>query len=298
MTPAMQRDYLQNQRTHGILLAIGAAFCLPLGDAFAKSLTLLYPIVVIAWMRFLVTTLVVGTAGRWRASSLFATQLPGWQLLRAVLTITTTVFYYQGLSLLPLADCTAIIFLAPLWAVGLARLWLREPVTPAQWAAVVVSLIGTALIMQPDSAVFRWAVLWPLAGSLTLSGYLVVTRRIARTDSALTTTFLTALSTLICFSVLLPHFWVPIERTADLALMVVIGLLGAVGQQWTVMAYRRAPTVTIAPLGYLSLVVAIGIGYFFYSQVPEIPAALGMACIVISGLTLILYCPSATGAKG
>lgn len=290
--PGEQPSAVLERRSYAIVLAIGAAVCLPLGDAMAKSLTLLYPVFVIAWARFFVTTIVVGTAGRWRLTNLVSTQLPHWQLIRAALAVATTLFYYEGLRTLPLAHCTAIMFLAPLWAVGMARIWLGEAVSSVQYGAVALSLVGTALIMQPDRGDLQWTVLLPIAGSVTLGGFLVITRRLALVDSALTTTFLTAAITLICFTAVLPLYWVPISDSSDLSQLVAIGLLGAVGQQWTVMAYRHAPTAVVAPLGYLSLVIAVVMGWYFFDQAPHMVSAIGMSCVVLSGLGLILHRPT------
>ena len=60
---------------------------------------------------------------------------------------------------LPLAETSAISFLAPLLVTMMSVLFLKEKVELARWIAVLCGFIGVLAIIRPGSSVFTWAVL-------------------------------------------------------------------------------------------------------------------------------------------
>jgi drug/metabolite transporter (DMT)-like permease len=69
----------------------------------------------------------------------------------------------------------------------------------------------------------------------------------------------------------------------DLALMLVLGVLATVGHFLFTAAYREAPAALLAPVNYLHLVWAGGLGWLAFSHVPDPVAILGMALVCASG---------------
>lgn len=70
--------------------------------------------------------------------------------------------------------------------------------------------------------------------------------------------------------------------------MLAIGVLAALAQLLQAFAYRLASTHRVAPIGYFSLVVAIGLGWLIFGNVPDPWAIVGMAIIAVSGLIMAL----------
>jgi len=271
------------------LLALGAALLLPAGDGIAKALSATYPIVTIAWWRFAITLIAVGTTGWLRSVPLHQSGAWGWQLVRAVCALLTIIFYYRGLQSLPLAECTAIVFLAPLLAVLIARTWLTEPIRPIVWIALSLSLVGVMLIVQPGADLVKAEALWPLLAAISLGGFYAITRKLAPIDGALTTTFLTTALALIGLTMALPWFWRLPQSGLDLVLLLAVGLLGALGQHWMAMAYQRASTALVAPLGYLSAVFALFFGWLWFGEVPSDGSLIGIALILSAGVLLVRF---------
>ena len=71
------------------------------------------------------------------------------------------------------------------------------------------------------------------------------------------------------------------------ALLVASGLFGGVGQILLTTSYRHAPTSVIAPFEYASMLLALGIGYFVFAEVPTLQMLAGAALIVAAGLFII-----------
>ena len=75
----------------------------------------------------------------------------------------------------------------------------------------------------------------------------------------------------------------PLEAT----LLVMAGLLGGVGQILLTAAYRDADASLIAPFDYASMLFALGIGYFIFSEVPTGTMLSGAALVVLAGVLII-----------
>lgn len=103
-------------------------------------------------------------------------------LLRAVLGFISMLLLFTALSLLPLADVTALSFTAPLFATIGAALLLREHVGARRWTATLVGFCGALVILRPGMGAFSGASLVALAsrsrdGSGTALGEVAVPDR-------------------------------------------------------------------------------------------------------------------------
>ena len=84
----------------------------------------------------------------------------------------------------------------------------------------------------------------------------------------------------------LPFGWV-IPTPTEAALLVVAGLLGGVGQIFLTSSYREADASLVAPFDYASMIFALGIGYFIFSEVPTLPTLGGAALVITAGVLII-----------
>lgn len=273
--------------THAVTFATGAAIALPIMDGIVKSLATVYPVILIAWSRFAVMSFVLIAVGArrqgWRQ---FRTDAPLLQLLRAVLIVAATGCFYTGLQHLPLAECSAIMFLAPALSALLAYVWLHERPTRLAWIAIGISLLGVLIVSRPGGRMFDTVALYPLGGALAYAVFLLVTRVLAQRDAPHATTLWSALGALAAFSVAVPDHWVPLQDGADLVLLVCVGLLGAAGQLLFSLAYRHGRTHVVAPLTYLSLPVALAVGWVGFGEIPDGWSMLGIG--MIGGAALLV----------
>ena len=86
--------------------------------------------------------------------------------------------------------------------------------------------------------------------------------------------------------VTLPFGWVvPLPREA--VLLVSAGVLGGVGQILLTESYRHAETGVIAPFEYVSMLLALILGYVIFDELPTRSMLIGAALIVAAGLFII-----------
>jgi drug/metabolite transporter (DMT)-like permease len=264
-----------------------AGLCFSTLDATAKYLIQDHTLFLVVWARYagqmLVATPIArhrGGAGFWRTKHL------RMQLARSLCLVAATLCFFGALRFLPLAEGSAISFLAPMIAVLLSMPVLGERPTRARWISSIVGFAGILLIVRPGSAVFHPATLLLLGAALTNALYQLLTRKVPN-DSHHTTLFYSALVGTILLCLALPWADVPRELTLrDAWFLLQLGLLSGVGHGLLIAAFLRAPASLIAPFTYLQMIWATLYGWAIFGQLPDGVSALGMAVIVASGVWL------------
>jgi len=214
------------------------------------------------------------------------TQRLGTHALRSLFGISALGCFFWSLSLLPLADATAITFAAPLFVTALSLPLLGEVVRARRWTAVAVGFLGVLVMVQPGVGVFQPAALLPLATALFLALMVIQVRKLTRTDSNTTIVlYYTIMSTLVTGAVV-PFYWVTPGLT-DFLLLAAIGVLGGLGQLALTAAFRRAEASILAPFDYTAMVWAVLFGFLVWGELPASNIWLGVAIVIASGIYII-----------
>jgi len=259
-------------------------------DATAKYLVQDHTLFVVVWARYagqmLVTTPIAwhrGGPGFWRTKNLRV------QLLRSLCLVVATACFFGALRFLPLAEGSAISFLAPMFAIVLSIPVLGERPTRARWWSAIGGFAGILILVRPGSAVFHPATALLVMAAIANALYQLLTRRLPG-DTPHTTLFYSALVGTVILSFALPFAETPGEVTLrDGLFFVLLGLLAGVGHGLLIGAYLRAPASLIAPFTYVQILWATMYGYLVFGHLPDGFSALGMAVIVASGVALVVH---------
>jgi drug/metabolite transporter (DMT)-like permease len=162
-------------------------------------------------------------------------------------------------------------------------------------AACGVGFTGCLLVVQPSLAAFGLVALWPLLTAASFAVYMLVTRALGPRMHPIPLQLHTSgFAFLFCLPVLV---WA--EGTGNPALDPLwpqgiawvwlggVGVASAVAHMLMTVALRLAPSATLAPLNYLEIVVAVGLGYAVFGDFPNALTWAGIAVIVGSGLYVI-----------
>ena len=276
----------RHQPTLGILLILAAGLLLASQDALSKSLTAVYPLLLVVWLRYLSqSVLMLALFAPRMGLNLLRTQRPWLQLVRGLSLVAITLLFYSALRFIPLGEATAVIFLAPLVVIVLSATWLKEHISRGLWLSVGVGLLGVLLIVRPGGALFTPAILLPLGAAFCFGLYQLLTRRLSATDHPATSNFLSALVGTLSVSVLLPWFW-QTPTLVDGLLMATLGATAMTGHMLLTHAYRFGSAASLAPFTYVQIVTATLLGMLFFDHTPDLWAILGMAVIILSGTAL------------
>jgi drug/metabolite transporter (DMT)-like permease len=186
---------------------------------------------------------------------------------------------------MPLASAVAINFSAPLFATIAAIIILKEMVSPARWAALIIGFLGVLLVSRPGVDTFGIGSLFALANAVLFGTVTVGVRRMTATESTATLTIYQMLVLTAVFAASLPLGWVA-PTGADWGAMTANGLGNAIGQYLWTRALHLAPTSAIVPFNYFSLVWAIILGFLVWGDIPSANLIAGSAIVAGSGMFL------------
>ncbi|WP_448094036.1 DMT family transporter [Pseudomonas lini] len=273
-----------NHPFKGILLVVVATFLFSSHDALSKYLCGFYPVVMVVWARYVIHTLLM--AGIFLPQSglrVLRTKRPLLQLMRALCLLGTSLLFTSALLFIPLAEATAVNFLAPVLVTALSVPLLGEQVTRGQWLAVICGFIGVLIIVHPGGELFTPAVLLPFCSALFFCFYQLLTRKLSEIDSPTTSNFFAGLCNTLVMSALVPFFW-QVPSLGHGFLMVALGACGMTAHLFLTQAFRHAAPALLAPFGYCQIVFAGLLGWLLFSHTPTLTTVVGIAVICCSGL--------------
>ena len=219
-----------------------------------------------------------GNLAAWR------TKRPMAHVWRAIVGLTTMVLAFSSLAYLPLAESTTIGFAAPLFAVVLSAIVLKEQVGRHRWSAVVLGLVGVLLVMRPHGADLP-----PLGLALAIAaafgvGVVTITiRQIGKTEHPQTTVLWFTLLSMLTLGTLMP-FHAQVHDGKAWTILVCLGLFGGFGQLFLTASLRFAPVSVVVPFDYTQLLWAVLLGWLLFGDHPPATTWGGAAVIILSGL--------------
>jgi drug/metabolite transporter (DMT)-like permease len=272
-----------------MLLAVCAAMSFAVLDTTSKYLSQTYPVPMVSWARYafhvlLMAVFLLPSRGR----MILRTRRPRLQVIRGVCLGLSSLIFFGALSLMPVAEASAIISIGPILVSVVAVYWLREQAPRGTWIALAVSFAGVLLIVRPGSALFTPAALLPVLAAVFSTGFTLATRKLAGIDEAVNTLFLGAIAALVLLSGLLPFYWKTPQTLWHMLLFVATGAIGAGGHYLLVLAYERANATTIAPFMYANIIAALAMGWLIFDTFPDAVALIGIGLIVSAGVGLTM----------
>ncbi len=222
------------------------------------------------------------------------TKNPMGHVWRGLVGTTAMGLGFTGLGLLPLPEVTAIGYAAPLMVVVFAAMFLNERVGVYRLSMVGLGMIGVLIVLSPRLSIgvelstgeTLGAVVVLMGAVMAALAQVFVRKMVETEDTAAIVFWFTVTSTLMSL-LTLPWGWAVV--TWDVAMMLVLaGLFGGVGQILMTSSYRYADASLVAPFDYSSMILALGIGYFIFDEVPTGTMMIG-AVIVISAGVLIIW---------
>ena len=257
-------------------------------EAAVKWLSDGYPTLQIVFFRSAFALLPLGLLLWWRGElrSGIRTRRLSAHLVRSSIGFGSLVGFFYAYGQMPLADVIAIGFAAPICLTALSVWLLAEKVGLHRWSAVVMGLGGVLIMVRPDGGVFAPAASVALAATVLYALAMIQVRRMAVTETAGATVFYFSLLSVVLSGLTLPWNWVT-PGPFDAALLVLIGLLGGVGQIALTHAYRLAPVSAVAPFDYVSLLWGVLFGWLLWGDLPAWATLAGAIIVAASGLYIL-----------
>lgn len=216
--------------------------------------------------------------------------------VRGFLNAGSMLLWFLGLSLVPLAEATALSLASPLIATVGAILFLGEPMRGHRWLGLGLGIAGMLAILRPGfEAVGPGAVAIMLSAVLVTASKLIA-KTLTRTE---TPTAIVAWLTLLMIPVTAAPaalVW-QTPTTGQLALLVCIGALGSGGHLCLVNAYRLADVGLVEPLVFFRLIWASLLGFLVFAEIPDAGVWIG-GLLIVAATTWLARREGGAGPRG
>ena len=280
---------------HGILLKVASVLVFVTMASLIKATDGRVPPGEVVFFRslFAVPIIVAWLAWRRELSTGFRAVEPLAHLWRGFVGTAAMGLGFAGLMFLPLTEVKAIGYAAPLLTVVFAAMFLGEQVRLFRITAVGVGMVGVLIVLAPRLTVGAGMSDTQALGAMLVLGSAVFAalaqvfvRRLVQTESTSAIVFWFSLTATALSLITLPFGWV-VPGPGDAMLLILAGLLGGVGQVLLTSSYRHADASVIAPFEYVSMLFALGIGFWIFDEVPTLPMLGGAALVVAAGVMII-----------
>lgn len=297
----------------GILFVLAGILAISINDMLIKELSGAYPLHELVFLRSAIalvfSVFLIQIEGGWR---ILKTRRPFLHATRGLLIVIANMSYFAALAAMPLADATALFFVAPLFITLLSIPVLGEKVGIMRISAVCVGFVGVILMQRPWAAteslsVSRLVLLLPVLAALTYALNQIMTRKLGMESkaSALSVYINVAFLTVsVGFFIVagdgafaaryddpsmqfLLRAWIWPEIT-DRWIILGMGANAAVIGYCLSQAYRLSDAATVAPFEYVGLPLAVFWGWMIFADLPSWEVWAGMAFILGSGLFVFL----------
>jgi drug/metabolite transporter (DMT)-like permease len=257
-------------------------------DATTKYLASRYEAPLVVAVRYFVNlALIAAIYAPQHGLRFAATERTGLVVARAGCLTIASVMVAIALQRMPVAEVTAINFLAPITVVVAAGPLLKERVGWTGWAAVLLGFAGVLMIIRPGPNMPWVGVLCALGAVAANTAYQLLSRVLADTERTIAMLFYTALAGVVLLGPALPWFWGgPKPSLLQIGLFLSLGVYAGLGHFLFTAAYRRAPASLMSPMLYLQLAWAGLLGWAIFGQVPDAITLVGMAVIMASGVLI------------
>ena len=273
-----------------MLLVVLASACFTSVDVTVKHLSQRYPIPLLVWARWGVQSLLIlaiwGPRLRW---DLVRTKRVPLHLVRGIVLVASGACFFSALKFLPVAEATALNFMAPMLVTVMAGWFLGEHLTRPRWAFVIAGFVGMLLIVRPGTEVLHPAAFFALAAAALYATFQILTRKLAG-ENLMVLLFFPSLAGTVLLSVVVPFFhyqaWYPVS---DILLFAGIGIMGLIGHLLFIKAFQVASASAIAPFTYSQLVWSTFAGWLVFGSFPDGWTLSGIVIIAGSGVVLTWY---------
>ena len=208
---------------------------------------------------------------------------PRLHILRGIISGIGTLMWSSALAVLPVGEAVALNFTAPLFATMLAPFVLHEVVRARRWTACFLGFTGVLIMLRPGLEVISVGALLSIGSAATIACNMLIIRIISQEDNARTVVF--TFSVFTSLVTLLPALFVWETPSWEmLVVLVVCGLLATLAHLLLTRAMSIAEMSAIAPLDFVRLLFAAGIGFIWFSEIPDIWTAIGAIVITSSAV--------------
>ncbi|WP_291010326.1 DMT family transporter [Hydrogenophaga sp.] len=187
--------------------------------------------------------------------------------------------WFVALTLIPLAQVVSIEFTMPIWSAALAVVFLGERMSGRKWLAVLLGLVGVAVIVRPGAGEIDIGQLIALVSAVGFAISVVLVKSLTRTDAAVAISFwmLVVQSAIGLVPALIVWQW---PSGQGWGWVVVVAFCGTYSHYCFARAMQHADATVVVPMDFLRVPLTALVGWLAYSEGLDLFTLLGIGLIL------------------
>lgn len=199
--------------------------------------------------------------------------------------------WFVALTLIPLAQVVSIEFTMPIWSAALAVAFLGERMSGRKWFAVLLGLVGVAVIVRPQAGQIDAGQLIALASALGFAVSIVLVKSLTRTEAAVVISFwmLVVQSAIGLVPALMVWQW---PSALTWGWVVVVAFCGTYSHYCFARAMQHADATVVVPMDFLRVPLTALVGWLVYSERVDLFTAVGVGLILAGNVLNLIRVPA------
>ena len=202
-------------------------------------------------------------------------------LIRGVVHSIGVTLWFYAMSVMPVAEVTAIGFLTYIFVSIGACLFLNEKLHKHRLTAIVISFIGALIILRPGFKEIGNGQIGMLIATIVFTLSYLIAKIVSKERSSAEIVAMLSLFTTIFLIPTAIYSWEPLSIKA-LIVLTFTAVIATLGHITMTKAIKSAPMVVTQPILFLQLVWASMVGLFIFDE--------NFDPFVILGGTVIMIC--------
>ena len=202
-------------------------------------------------------------------------------VLRGLVHSIGVTLWFYAMSVMPVAEVTAIGFLTYIFVSIGACIFLKEKLHKHRLTAILLSFVGAMIILRPGFKIIENGQIGMLMATVVFTASYLIAKVVSKERSSSEIVAMLSLFTTIFLIPTAIYSWEPLSLKAIL-ILTFTALIATLGHITMTKAIKAAPMVVTQPILFLQLVWASIVGLFIFSEKFD--------PFVILGGTIIMIC--------
>ena len=272
----------------GVLLMVVGTLVATSSLIFIRFLGEDLPTVEVVFLRHVFSTMaMMPWVLRLGIRNVLRTERRGLHALRGAIGVVSTVAWYQGITMVPLAEALALNCLGTIFVTVGAILFLGETASRDRWVSVVMGFVGAWIILRPGIQAISPGALIVIFAAATWGISLLFMKVLTRTDSAVTIVLYLYVFHIVFTSVPAAIVWI-VPTLVHISWLAIVGVLSSVGHLAMAQAFKEADATAVTPVDFTRLIWAALLGMIIFSEVPD-PWTMVGAAVIFTSTTFLAY---------
>ncbi|MBO9477317.1 DMT family transporter [Shimia sp. R11_0] len=207
--------------------------------------------------------------------------------LRGVLHTGAVVAWFFAMTRIPIAEVTAMNYLSPVYVTVGAALFLGEKLAFRRIAAVIVALIGVAIILRPGFRELSPGHFAMLFTALGFAGGYLIAKKLSEEVSPTVVVGMLSVTVTIGLAPLALSVWVA-PTFEELVILFAVACFATAGHYTMTLAFKAAPVTVTQPVSFLQMVWAVLLGWLAFGEQPDVWVLVG-ALVIIGAISFITW---------